>query len=258
VRQGRRGRGERARVERRVREILGNPAAPAPLRPTRHRAPNAATRLIARAGIPVDASRSAAVAVVLVLVVVAVAVAVWVMSSRPKAVSLDSAADLPIATRASSAPPSPHVTSTASSSATVIVVDVAGKVRRPGIYRLRSGARVDDALRAAGGPLPGTDLTSLNLAAVLADGQQVAVGVSASGNGGVGGIPLSGAASGPVHLNTATVEQLEVLPGVGPVLAQHIVDYRTAHGRFSSVDQLNDVPGIGDAKFAALRDAVAL
>jgi competence protein ComEA len=124
------------------------------------------------------------------------------------------------------------------------------------------GARIDDAVRAAGGALPGVDLSTLNLAARLGDGQQVAVGVVAaagSGGGAAGGALGAGTtAAGPVRLNSATVAELETLPGVGPVLAQHILDYRSAHGSFASVEQLNDVPGIGDAKFAALRDAVTL
>jgi competence protein ComEA len=148
-----------------------------------------------------------------------------------------------------------------------VVVDVAGKVRRPGVYHLPGGARVDDAIRAAGGALAGARLDRLNLAARLVDGQQVAVGIPPAAGGGGGpavagsGSPApSGGAStaGPVDLNTAGLDQLETLPGVGPVLAQHILDWRTAHGSFASVDQLNDVSGIGEVKFAALRPLVSV
>jgi competence protein ComEA len=135
----------------------------------------------------------------------------------------------------------------------VVVVDVDGKVRRPGIVRLPIGARVDDALRAAGGALPGASLVGLNLARKLADGEQVLVGLEAST-----AVPgaVAGAAAGSVDLNTADVTALDALPGIGPVLAQHIVDWRTEHGRFASIDQLREVPGIGESKFASLKAKV--
>ncbi|WP_446751148.1 helix-hairpin-helix domain-containing protein [Streptomyces sp. CLV115] len=142
-----------------------------------------------------------------------------------------------------------------------IVVDVSGKVRSPGIRQLPSGARVADALRAAGGVRDGADLTGLNRARVLMDGEQIVVGTppGSSTAGGAAGIATGSggsAATGPVSLNTATVEQLDTLPGVGPVLAQHIVDYRTQHGGFRSVDELREVNGIGDRRFADLRPLV--
>ncbi|MEE1812565.1 ComEA family DNA-binding protein [Streptomyces sp. BE133] len=142
-----------------------------------------------------------------------------------------------------------------------IVVDVSGKVRSPGIRQLPSGARVADALRAAGGARPGVDLTGINRARVLMDGEQIVVGAppgppAAGSTGGAaaggGGSPTSG----PVSLNRATLEQLDTLPGVGPVLAQHIVDYRTQHGGFRSVDELREVNGIGDRRFADLQPLV--
>ncbi|MEU0833155.1 helix-hairpin-helix domain-containing protein [Streptomyces sp. NPDC005969] len=142
-----------------------------------------------------------------------------------------------------------------------IVVDVSGKVRRPGIYPLPSGARVADALRAAGGVRPAVDITGLNRARVLLDGEQIVVGAppgalvsGAAGGAGTGG--PGGPAAGPVSLNSATVEQLDTLPGVGPVLAQHILDYRTQHGGFRSVDELREVNGIGDRRFADLQPLV--
>ncbi|MER5938751.1 ComEA family DNA-binding protein [Streptomyces sp. NPDC001928] len=148
-----------------------------------------------------------------------------------------------------------------------IVVDVSGKVRKPGIHRLPAGSRVADALRAAGGARPGTNTDSLNRARFLVDGEQVIVGArvalpGATGTGtggapGTGGAAAPGAApTAPIPLNTATVDQLDTLPGVGPVLAQHIIDYRTQHGGFRSVDELREVNGIGDRRFADLQNLV--
>lgn len=144
-----------------------------------------------------------------------------------------------------------------SDQAVAIVIDVSGKVRRPGVLRLPAGSRVADALEAAGGVKDGTDLTGLNRARVLTDGEQVVVGGPAvPAPVGAGGGPVTGPAAGPVSLNSASVEQLETLPGVGPVLAQHIVDHRTRHGGFRSVDELRDVNGIGDRRFENLKDLV--
>ncbi|MFE2376628.1 helix-hairpin-helix domain-containing protein [Streptomyces sp. NPDC059398] len=161
----------------------------------------------------------------------------------------------------------------AGATAARIVVDVSGKVRRPGIQRLPAGSRVTDALAAAGGVKDGTDTSGLNQARVLTDGEQVVVGSPAGqaaiagagpdggGTGGSGpstGGPAAGGPStaGPVSLSTATVEQLDTLPGVGPVLARHIVDYRTEHGGFTSVDELRQVTGIGDRRFSDLQPLV--
>jgi competence protein ComEA len=136
-----------------------------------------------------------------------------------------------------------------------LVVDVVGAVRRPGLYRLASGARVADALSHAGGTTAKADLDQVNLAAPIADGEQVVVprrtpgGTSAASAGG-------SAPKGPVQLSTATVEQLDALPGVGPVTAQKIVDYRTEHGAFTSVDELDAIPGIGPARIDQLRGLV--
>jgi competence protein ComEA len=145
------------------------------------------------------------------------------------------------------------------------VVDIEGKVAKPGVIRLPTGSRVMDALHAAGGTLPGTDLTSLNQARMLNDGEQVVVGAPAGANGGP--VPQVSTRPGshgkarlaaPIHLNTATEEQLEELPGVGPALAQRILDWRGEHGSFSSVGQLQEVRGLGASKFAALRNLVLL
>ena len=140
-----------------------------------------------------------------------------------------------------------------------LVVDVVGAVRRPGLYRLAQGTRVADALSRAGGLTPKADRTLVNLAAPLADGEQVIVPVRVSGAGaaGISGSSGSAAPAGPVHLNVATLEQLDALPGVGPVTAQKILDYRQKHGAFGSVDELDAVPGIGPARLDQLRDLVA-
>lgn len=139
---------------------------------------------------------------------------------------------------------------------TAVTVDVAGKVRRPGIRRLPGGARVADALRAAGGALPGTDTSGVNLARVLADGEQILVGVPAQAASPLDGGSGGGGPTAPIGLNAATAEQLETLPGVGPVLARHILEYRTQHGGFRSVEDLRNVTGIGDRRFADLRPLV--
>lgn len=136
-----------------------------------------------------------------------------------------------------------------------ILVDVSGKVRDPGVRRLPAGSRVEDALAAAGGVRPGTDITGLNRARVLMDGEQVLVGAPAPPPA-AGGGPAPGPGTGPLSLGTATVEQLDGLPGVGPVLAQHIVDFRTARGGFRSVEELRQVDGIGERRFADLRKLV--
>ncbi|MFD9007565.1 helix-hairpin-helix domain-containing protein [Streptomyces sp. NPDC059552] len=142
-----------------------------------------------------------------------------------------------------------------------IVVDISGKVRDPGVRRLPAGSRVEDALDAAGGVRPGTDTTGLNRARVLVDGEQVVVGAPAPPPvAGAGGGPGPGAGPGPgpgpLSLGSATVAQLDGLPGVGPVLAQHIVDFRTARGGFRSVEELRQVDGIGERRFADLRTLV--
>ncbi|WP_234434426.1 ComEA family DNA-binding protein [Streptomyces sp. NRRL F-5126] len=213
----------------------------------------------------------------------------WV--ARPKAVSaprtvgsVREAAPSP-ATAASNAPPAlsegggrggalPSAAAGPASSAgppARIVVDVAGEVRHPGVFRLPTGSRVEDALREAGGAKKGTDLTGINRARLLTDGEQVVVGgpggapaVSSggagagAGGGAGGGAAPPGASTGPVSLNSATKDQLDTLPGVGPVLAQHILDYRAQNGGFRSVDELREVDGIGDKRFADLEPLVRL
>jgi competence protein ComEA len=140
------------------------------------------------------------------------------------------------------------------------VVAVAGKVRRPGLVRLPPGARVADAIEAAGGLLPGTDLATVNLARKVADGELIVVGVPAPAPPAAGSAgPAGPAAPGDkVNLNTATLAQLDTLPGVGPVLAQRILGYRTNHGGFRSVTDLRQVDGIGDSRFEQLKDLVTV
>jgi competence protein ComEA len=138
-----------------------------------------------------------------------------------------------------------------------LIVHVVGAVRRPGLYRLASGARIADALRRAGGATRRADLSLVNLAAPLADGTQVVVPRRAAAAAGPEAAAGGGAGGGPVHLNTATVDQLDELPGVGPVTAQKIVDWREQHGAFSSVDDLDAIPGIGPARLEQLRELVA-
>ena len=156
-----------------------------------------------------------------------------------------------------------------------IWVDVAGSVRRPGLYSLPTGSRVAAALERAGGPLRRAETTAVNLAAKLADGQQIVVPARGRGGSGApgttaGSAPIgAGAAaagaigSGPgtqpgakISLSTATQEQLETLDGIGPALAGRIIQYRDAHGGFRSIDQLQEVSGIGDKRFQALRGSV--
>ncbi|OHV29510.1 hypothetical protein BCD49_36180 [Pseudofrankia sp. EUN1h] len=156
------------------------------------------------------------------------------------------------------------------SPAAEVVVDVAGLVREPGVVRLPAGARVVDAIERAGGVLPGTDTTGLALARQLVDGEQILVdgkpgpapagpaaeaGTGDAGGGSGGG---AGTAAGPVHLNTATAEQLDTLPGIGPVLAERIVRYRDENGPFASPEQLAEVPGVGDRRLAELLPLIAL
>jgi competence protein ComEA len=133
-----------------------------------------------------------------------------------------------------------------------VVVDVVGAVRRPGLYRLGSGARVADAIARAGGVTGRADRSLVNLAAPLADGQQVVVPRAGTGLAPPAGGPAP-SPSAPVNLNSATVEQLDGLPGVGPVTAQKIVDYRREHGPFTSVDQLDAISGIGPTRIDNLR-----
>ncbi|WP_445518499.1 helix-hairpin-helix domain-containing protein [Streptomyces sp. NEAU-174] len=177
--------------------------------------------------------------------------------------------------------PTPGGQLTSSGGGRKVVVDVTGKVRHPGLRRLPPGSRVADALEAAGGVRPGADLSGLNRARPLVDGEQLVVGAPAAGPPAPGAAVSGsnapnapnapngpnapnapnapagpGAPGGSVSLNSATAEQLDTLPGVGPVLARHIIDYRTQHGGFRSIDELREVNGIGERRFADLRPLV--
>jgi competence protein ComEA len=175
-------------------------------------------------------------------------VGLWYVRSLPHPVEVRS--------DRASAPPS------ASPSPAVIVVHVAGWVRHPGVYEFHEGDRVVDAINAAGGPKKHAALDSLNLASLLTDAEQVLVykqtpgGAAASGTAAVP--TASGAPAGQINVNTASATELEELPGIGEVLAQAIVDYRTENGPFTSVDQLEDVSGIGPATLEDIRDLVTV
>ena len=159
-------------------------------------------------------------------------------------------------------PPSGPGASAAGTPTARVVVDVVGAVRQPGLYRLSQGSRIADAIARAGGATPKALLAQVNLAAPLADGEQVVV----PNRGRAGAVPAAGGGataaggaqtpSAPIQLSTATLEQLDSLPGVGPATAQKILDYRTKHGAFSSVDELDAVPGIGPKRLEQLRDLV--
>ncbi len=192
-------------------------------------------------------------------VLVAVGLAFLGASSPPAQLTLPTA-------QPGSAPPdgAPEATVPATTPVTV-TVHVAGQVRSPGVYAVPSGGRVADAVVAAGGTAAEADVEQLNLAARVSDGERVYVPkkgesvpavagpapASAAGGGAKGGAP-----AGPVDLNTATAEQLEALPGVGPATSKAILAYRSSHGRFRSVTELLEVPGIGPAKLEALRPLV--
>jgi competence protein ComEA len=205
------------------------------------------------------------VAVVAVLAVVGLVATCWYLVrsaghevGTPVAVETPHGALVRPSGSAGPAAPGGVVAASAPAPRSSVVVDVAGKVRRPGIAVLRSGARVVDAIRAAGGARPGVDLGALNLAQVLSDGEQVVVGTPAPLSGPVAALSGAPPTSRLVSLNTADETALESLPEVGPVTAQAIIAWRTEHGGFSAVSQLLDVDGIGDATLAKLTPYVTL
>jgi competence protein ComEA len=243
------------RVRRRLERVLGSPVAergsePAALDQT----PAVGLRgRLALVGLDPGRPGVRALAAVAIVVVAAAGLLAWRSRPHVEPVSPASAA----VTAAAPVVPSP--------SSTVLVVAVSGRVRHPGLVRLPPGSRVADAIAAAGGVLPGTDLSQVNLARKVSDGELIVIGesgpaggsaVGSDGGSGVGGGGGGGASGGPVNLNTASLAQLETLPGVGPVLAQRILDYRGQHGGFHSVSELRQVSGIGDSRYAQLKDLV--
>ncbi|WP_029429607.1 ComEA family DNA-binding protein [Blastococcus sp. URHD0036] len=209
----------------------------------RHRAPGSAVRMApGRPG--VRALLVAALAGALVLVG-------WTWLGQPRAEPVDGE---PVVSSSQPPPAAPSV-GTAAETAPTVTVSVVGQVIRPGLVVLPGGSRVADAVAAAGGFAPGVDPAAVNLAAVVTDGQQIAVGSGAVGGGPGAAPPVAG---GRVSLNSATVADLDALPGIGPVLAQRIVDHRAQNGPFTAVDELEDVPGIGPATFDELVDLVAV
>ncbi len=152
-------------------------------------------------------------------------------------------------------------TGPAAATSAVVVVDVVGQVRHPGVYRLQTGQRVDDAVRAAGGVMSPSDLAAVNLARLVVDGEQIRVprpGEPARPATPSGATAGSGPGGGVVNLNTASLTDLDGLPGVGPVLAQRILDWRSTHARFSTVDELGEVSGIGEKLLGQLRSRVTV
>ena len=192
-------------------------------------------------------SRRELIALVAVTIVVVGGATLWYLRSLPKPVEVGAA---------TGPPPAP----TSSPSPSLLIVHVAGEVRRPGVYEFQSGDRVVDAIRSAHGPRKDANLDALNLAAPLTDGEQVLVpgrdaaavpGATAPGSTGGGAAAL-------ININTASEADLEELPGIGPVLAQRIVDYRTEQGPFPTVDALDDVSGIGPATMEDLRPLITV
>lgn len=255
------------------------------------------------AGARVDPGRPGALALVVVVLVGAVVAGAGVWSNRPTAQPVGGLSPVTVTPApAPAAPGDPASGGPASGgpapagaapgdpvaaapvTAGPLVVSVVGKVARPGLVRVPDGARVADAVDAAGGALPGVDLAPLNLARRVGDGEQLAIGVppaadaapmrpapggepasgaepgtapgsgSASGGAGTGGA----ATGGKVDLNRATAADLDTLPGVGPVTATKIIDWRTANGRFSRVEQLREIDGIGERRFAQLQPLVTV
>lgn len=231
-------------MRKRLAEVLGG-AVPEPQDPPEDRAGPSVERWLP-GGARVRRPRTVVLALAGVAVLAALAAALGMWLSRPV---LEQPPALPVP----ATPTAAHSAGAGRAGPPVggpIVISVVGKVARPGLVTVPDGARVADALQAAGGPLPDADLSQLNLARKLADGEQIAVGVPQ---------PASAPGQQPpgkVNLNTATQAEIEGLPGVGPTMAQRILQWRTKNGRFQSVDQLREVDGIGPTRFDRLKDLV--
>ena len=217
-------------------------------------------------GARVDPGRHGALALAGVAAVAAVIAAAGVWRDRPVVQPVPPLPAVSLAPLASEQPSTGSAATTTSGPHT-LVVSVAGRVNNPGLVTVPPGARIADALAAAGGVVPGTDLVTLNLAQPLDDGQQILVGVAApAGAGAVSGGSAAAAAPGSaagagvglVNLNSATATALEALPGVGPVMDKAILDWRTKNGSFRRVEQLSEVSGIGPARLAQLRELVTV
>ena len=194
-------------------------------------------------------SRGELVGLVALLAVTLGGAGLWYVRSLPRPVEVAAVPSGGTASAPASASPSPEV---------VVLVDVAGWVRRPGVYEFSEGARVIDAIDAAGGARSGAVLEALNLAAPLTDGTQILV--PREGQEGVAPAPVTGGgvAGGLVNVNSAIATELEELPGIGEVIAQRIIDYRTENGPFATVDELLEVSGIGVAILESIRELVTV
>jgi competence protein ComEA len=185
----------------------------------------------------------------------------WLVRADPHEVRAPAATVTTAAPLVTGLPATGAAAPVVSGATTELVVDVAGKVRRPGIAVLAPGSRVVDALEAAGGVRPGVDLTALNLARALVDGEQILVGVRPAAGVAAGAVAdpsAPGAAGALVPLNSADQAELESLPEVGPVTAAAIIAWRDAHGGFTAVDELLEVDGIGEATLGQLAPLVTL
>jgi competence protein ComEA len=204
-------------------------------------------------------SRGELAGLALVIVATLAGAGLWYARSLPRPIQVAETPGPSVATTASGQA-AVMVSGSAGPSATgtMLVVDVAGWVRRPGVYEFPPGARVIDAVDRAGGARPGADLMLLNLAAPLVDGQQILVPKKGQAGGPGTGTIGTGGSAGLVNVNTADATTLESLSGIGEVLAAAIVQYREEHGPFTSVDQLEDVPGIGPATLEDIRDQVTV
>ncbi|MEO6884793.1 MAG: ComEA family DNA-binding protein [Jatrophihabitantaceae bacterium] len=280
---------ERSRVADRVRAVVrGEPNGRAPGERAVDLNDSLARRPARIRSVRWQPGRKATIGVAGAMVIAGAVALSWMLASRPQQIPVTQSAGarLSVAAKPGPAPTSDGATGLSSQAPggtastrispepsagsgiagpPSVVVYIDGKVRHPGIYHFAPGARIYDAVNAAGGLSPGAHLGSLNPAAKIADGQQILVDVppgpgtvSTAVEGGTGSGTGSAGEGAPVDLNSATTDQLQTLPGVGPVLAQHILDWRTAHGTFTTVEQLQEVSGIGPAKFAALRGRVSI